>query len=117
MTTRDNDFDRELRHRHADALANLSPRTLAQLQQRRQAALRPRRSTPMRAFAWPLAAACAVGALALGLQLRPPETTPATAATIANDTTDGGSAYAALDETPDLYLWLASDDAVILASE
>ena len=117
MTTRDDDFDRELRHHHAQSLANLSPRTLAQLQQRRQAALHPRRAAPMRAFAWPLAAVCAIGALALGLQLRQPEIAPATTPVIANDTSDVDSAYAALDETPDLYLWLASSDAVILASE
>ena len=117
MTIRDDDIDRELRQRHAEALANLSPRTLAQLQQRRQAALRPRMSAPMRAFALPLAAACAIGALALGLQLRQPEVAPATTPAVASDTNDVGSAYAALDETPDLYLWLASDDAVILASE
>lgn len=112
-----NDLDRELRHRHAQALTNLSPRTLTQLQQRRQAALHPRASTPMRAFAWPLAAACAIGALALGLQLRQHEIAPATTLAVANDTNDIDNAYAALDETPDLYLWLASNDAVTLASE
>lgn len=111
------DLDRELRHRHAQALANLSPRTLAQLQQRRKAALSPRAPAPMRAFAWPLAAACAIGVLALGLQLRQPEVAPATTAVVANDSNDVDEAYAALDETPDLYLWLASSDAVTLASE
>lgn len=71
----------------------------------------------MRAFAWPLAAACAIGVLALGLQLRQPEVAPATTAVVANDSDDVDEAYAALDETPDLYLWLASSDAVTLASE
>ncbi|MCI4567873.1 hypothetical protein [Lysobacter sp. CFH 32150] len=111
------DLDRELRLRHAQALANLSPRTLAQLQQRRKTALSPRASAPMRAFAWPLAAACAIGVLALGLQLRQPEVAPATTAVVASDTNDVDDAYAALDETPELYLWLASNDAVTLASE
>lgn len=122
MTTRDDgsirhDLDRELRHRHAQALANLSPRTLAQLQQRRQAALHPRGTSPVRAFAWPLAAACALGALALGLQLRQPEIAPMPTPVVANEVNDVDSTYAALDETPDLYLWLASSDAVTLASE
>jgi hypothetical protein len=30
---------------------------------------------------------------------------------------DANTTYAALDENPDLYLWLASSDAVTLASE
>ena len=117
MSTHDDNFDRELRRHHAQALANLSPRTLAQLQQRRQAALHPRTSAPMRAFVWPLAAACAIGMLALGLQLRQPEVAPATTSVVVNDTNDVDNAYAALDETPDLYLWLASNDAVTLALE
>jgi hypothetical protein len=38
-------------------------------------------------------------------------------ATIADDDDDVGASFAALDENPDLYLWLASSDAVAFASE
>jgi len=124
----DDRFDASIRAAHADALDHLSPRTRAQLQQRRRAALA---GTPTRApanpfrFVLPLAAAFAVGAVAIGVGLRSqPETTNATAPRVASvtpapaaTTTTDDTAYATLEENPDLYLWLASEDAATLAME
>jgi hypothetical protein len=116
MSTHDA-FDDRIRQRHAEALANLSPRVLAQLQQRRRAARHA--PSPWRGLAWPLAAACAAGVLALGLQLRRPDipSPVATPVVIDIDSDEPETAFAALDEAPDLYLWLASKDAATLAME
>ena len=114
-------FDEALRQRHGDAVAHISARTQAQLQQRRRAALSasapgmPR--TTMRRFAWPVATSfAAILALAVGMQLRQDSVAPVPVATVADDD-DLGASFAALDENPDLYLWLASNDAVTFASE
>ena len=119
----DDRFDARIRQAHAEALSHLSGRTRLQLQLRRGAATTPRAPATPRSFAWPLAAACAVGALALGLQLRQPgspgsETAPP-ALPLASTAQDAGvaDAYTAFDESPDLYLWLESDDAAMLAME
>lgn len=109
MNTHDQDFDAKLRRLHAQAVAQVSTRT--QFQLRRRPAAAPRQS-PLRAFAWPLAAVCAAGVLAIGLQWRQsdsPATAPLPSVAVSDD--DSGGAYTALDETPDLYLWLASTDA------
>jgi hypothetical protein len=120
-------FDASIRAAHADALDHLSPRTRAQLQQRRRAALA---GTPARApanpfrFVLPLAAAFAIGAVAIGVGMRlQPESTDAAAPRVASvtpapaTTTTDDTAYATLEENPDLYLWLASEDAATLAME
>ena len=128
------DFDDAIRAHHAASLDRLSPRVRAQLQQRRRAALAgqaPREARSPWRFALPLAAACAVGALAIGLQLRAPDapapavataqpaSTPAPAprATTALPDTDEATASASLEENPELYVWLASDDAALMAME
>jgi len=121
----DERFDARIRRVHADAVSHLSARTQLQLQLRRGAATTTRRKpATTRSFAWPLAAACAVGALAIGLQLRQPESpgtvpAPDPARAVASATPDAGvaDAWTALDESPDLYLWLESDDAAMLAME
>ena len=121
----DGRFDARMRQAHAEAVSHLSARTRLQLQLRRGAAAGgSRASAAPRSFAWPLVAACAVGALAIGLQLRQPEapgTVPApeparAVASLAQDAVVA-DAYTALDESPDLYLWLESDDAAMLAME
>ena len=118
----DERFDARIRQAHADAVSHLSARTRLQLQLRRGAATTRRKPVATRSFAWPLAAACAVGALAIGLQLRQPEspgTVPSPDTALASATPDAGvaDAWTALDESPDLYLWLESDDAAMLAME
>ena len=118
----DERFDARIRQAHADAVSHLSARTRLQLQLRRGAATTRRKPVATRSFAWPLAAACAVGALAIGLQLRQPEspgTVPSPDTAHATAAPDAGvaDAWTALDESPDLYLWLESDDAAMLAME
>ncbi len=128
MNGNDRDFDATLRSHHAQALASMSAHTQAQLRLRLRAATTPARHSSMRAFAWPLAAACAVGVLVIGLQWRQPDTSIRTVASsvtapsgtvgaAAKPVDDEFDAYTVLDETPDLYLWLASSDAATLAME
>ena len=116
-TARDAAFDAAVRSAHVASLDHVSPRVRAQLVQRRRAALAGDArgaSHPLRA-AWPIAAAAAIGALAIGLSVRAPAPEPATVAVTAP--TDAATTYDTLDENPDLYVWLASDDAATLAME
>lgn len=110
---RDDRFDAIVRDVHAHALDALSPRTRAQLQLRRRAAPAAVR---LRGYALPLAAACAVAALAIGWQLRRPDAGIAPA-TLPVAAIDDDSPTLALDENPELYEWLASSDAALLAME
>jgi len=130
----DDRFDARIRAAHDASLAHLSARTRAQLQQRRRAALagEPRNASASFRYAWPVAMACVLGALAIALQLRPTAVAPpsAGAPVVAAASTSGPAAnaappangdttaaYATLDESPDLYVWMASDDAAALAME
>ena len=128
MNTREHKTDTALRALHADALEQLSPRVRAQLQQRRRAALRGegvQAPASKWRLAFPIAAAAAVGALAIGVQLRSlPPTTHAPVVAVAQPasssaTTRGDDPVIAstLEENPDLYVWLASDDAALMARE
>ena len=113
-------FDRRMRQLHATAVTQLSPQTLARLRSARQQA---RTSAPRRGHVWRWAAATAfsaVLAVTIGLQLLPkPGSTPAAQPVVA--TISSEDAYAdsvsALDENPDLYVWLASSEAEPLALE
>ncbi len=100
--------DDELRALHAQSLQALSPTTLARLRQARHAGVPGRR----RAAGWWLASACtAVLALGMGLGVQwlpPAEDGVAAAPMVAAMDDDNGSS--ALDENPDLYLWLAGTD-------
>jgi hypothetical protein len=112
---RDARFDAAMRQLHATATERVSGRTRLQLQQRPRTA--PARSAAQR-FGWPLGASFAAAlALVVGLQLRhgpaPSPTTPAAVAVADSD----DDIDAVLDENPDLYLWLASNDAYALAME
>jgi len=113
-------FDDSLRQHHAQAVVRLSARTQAQLRNRLAASTAAPRHVARHRLAWAAATASAVlFALVIGLQLRPqpmPAASPATAV-VDDSQADANGAYAALDENPDLYLWLASNDAVALASE
>lgn len=104
-----NDFDAKLRRAHAQAVEHVSPRTFVQL--RPQASQRTSPAKP-RLQAWPLAATCAIALIAGGLLLRQPsqDAPSAPAPVTATDTNEPGDVYAALDESPELYLWLASND-------
>ena len=116
--TPDRRFDHSLRSRYSDAVENVSARAQAQLHNRLHAAMAA--PGPLRAHrpAWGVAAVFAlVLVTVVGLQLRAPER-PARAQVVAADVNaDNGELLASLDEAPDLYLWLASDDASALVSE
>jgi len=111
----DEGLDRALRAIHADAVSNLSARTRAQLQQRLRSATRP---APARRHGWQMASALVALVLVAGAYWRTtslPGATPPAA--VATTNTDSGDLVAVIDETPDLYLWLDSDEATRLASE
>ena len=113
-------FDMQARAAHARSLDALTPRVRAQLQQRRRAAFAAAATPPMalhrrHGWAWLGAPALAL-ALAFGAPWRTaPEAAPA--ATVAANAVAAASAPTTLDQDPDFYLWLASSDAVALASE
>ena len=117
---RDNDsFDRDMRQLHAAAVSQVSPQTLARLRAARHAA----QTAPKRGHAWRWVTATAfsaVLAVALGTQFLPRSgTVPATQSMVATVGNDDGydDSLAALDESPDLYMWLASSEAEPLAME
>jgi hypothetical protein len=94
--------DAALQQLHAQAVARLSPATLARLHGARHAA--PQRT---RAHGWWLATACsAVAALGLGYSFT--VSPPRPAALPVTATLDDG--IDVLDENPDLYVWLAGTD-------
>lgn len=112
-------FDMQARAAHARSLAALTPRVRAQLQQRRRAAFAAA-TAPMalhrrHGWAWLGAPALAL-ALAFGAPWRTAHE-PAPAATVAANAVAATTAPTTLDQDPDFYLWLASSDAVALASE
>lgn len=127
--TRHDEFDRRMRALHARAVEQVPSRTLYELQVRRANAAAGAPPTPPRSLAarggWWLAGGLAA-VFALGIGLRQPilEGSPAAdappplaAAGTAADTAAWEDGLAALDEDPDLYLWLASQDSLILAME
>ena len=114
------DFGRALRTRHRDALDSLSPRVQAQLQQRLRALRSPAAGLRRRNPAWGIAAACSLAlVLAFGVHRRIVDgNSPASASNpAATGNNDSGELVATLDEAPDLYVWLASDDANHILSE
>ncbi|ALN64444.1 hypothetical protein GLA29479_3591 [Lysobacter antibioticus] len=124
---RDQRFDQAMRALHARAVDQVTPQTRARLRTiRSEAAAAPVRRSGV--LGWALASGgVAAFALALGLQFvggnggapAVPESAPAVASAAAVDAVyDPDTAVAALDENPDLYLWLASNgDALPNPSE
>jgi len=102
------DFDAKLRQVHARAVEHVSPRTFVQLRARRSPSGASAPNSPR--HAWPLAATCAIALVAGGLFLREPAQHPAADSITATTDNEPGDVYAALDESPELYLWLASSD-------
>lgn len=124
----DEAFDARLRAVHAQAVAATPAHVRLQL--------RPRRAGGAVRRGWSMAAAFAVGLVAVGLLWqRPspvtrapaeggpvaatsiPASTPVRASAESADALDLDDAYAALDESPDFYLWLASNDASALLDD
>ena len=116
-------FDRVAQRHHAEALATMSPRTLARLRATRHAATLA--APTRRGLGWLLASgSAAVLALAIAVQLQraPVESTaPLQAAATAVDgeldpafaNDDYRSLVAGLEENPDLFLWLAANDQAL----
>lgn len=110
----DEEFDRALRAIHADAVSNLSARTRAQLQQRLRSTAKP---APTHRHGWQMASALVALVLVAGAYWRTSMPGAPSPAAVATASTDNGDLVAVIDETPDLYLWLDSDEATRLASE
>lgn len=112
----DLEFDRKARALHGQSLQALSPRVRAQLHNRLQAAVAAPR--PRHAHRWGLATAAAL-ALVVGFGVtwngidEPATAGPDLAALQAPGASEP---LATLEQDPDFYLWLASADAVALAS-
>ena len=112
-------FDHDMRQLHATAVSSISPQTLARLRAARHAA----QAAPGRAHAWRWVTATAfsaVLAVTLGVQLLPgskpvPDAQPVAVA--AGNEAGYADSLATLDESPDLYMWLASSEAAPLAME
>lgn len=112
-------FDQDMRRLHATAVSSISPQTLARLRAARHAA----QARPHRGHAWRWVTATAfsaVLAVTLGLQLLPgsravPDAQPI--AVTAGNEAGYAETLATLDESPDLYMWLASSEAAPLAME
>ena len=112
----------------AEGVQTRSAGTTARLNRARHAALSAA-PAPRRGWAWPLAAGCtALLALAAGLQISaPPASDPASAQAVASAPLTlaedamlddaAADAYVAYDESPDFYLWLAANEATLLAVE
>ena len=113
-------FDRDMQQLHATAVDNISPQTLARLRAARHGLANE--TAPQRGHAWRWVAAStfsAVLAVAIGVQFLPTSqpvapASPIVATVVADDYTTG---VTALDENPDLYVWLASSEAEPLAME
>ncbi|MGY0613322.1 MULTISPECIES: hypothetical protein [unclassified Luteimonas] len=123
---RHDDFDRRMRLLHARAVEQVPSRTTYQLRIRREAAARAPASRGGSRGWWLAAAATATAVFALAIGLRQPEPSflpadgdvPALAsAAEAVQAADYEESFATLDEDPDLYLWLAAQDSLILAME
>ena len=116
--TPDRRFDHSLQSHYSSAVESVSARTQAQLHNRLHAAIAAPGAPRAHRTAWGIAAVFSlVLVTVVGLQPRAPER-PARARVVAADVNaDNGEPLASLDETPDLYLWLASDDASALVSE
>ncbi len=112
-------FDGSLRGHHEASLQQLSPRVLAQLAQRRNSALRGAPASRGHRFGYAAAGLAALCAIAIGVQFRnPPSTVVPPANGIAAVTANAARADSTmLDQDPDFYAWLASNDASQVAME
>ncbi len=106
-------FDQAMRQRYAHALNALPPSTAGALRAARRSALDPASHRRRAGPAWGWAGAFAtVAALALGLRFfeSTPAPGPAPQVAAVDAEMELEAAIGALDENPDLYLWLAAND-------
>lgn len=119
-------FDRMARASHAQSVQHLSPAVLAGLRRTRQTASAPHHR---RGLGWLMAGSAAALALVAALQLQPgtgpepalpqPQVASVSAEASAREMVDEEVAamLATLDENPDFYLWLASNDEALPPAE
>ncbi|MCY7353596.1 MAG: hypothetical protein LH470_00630 [Lysobacter sp.] len=121
----DDTFDRAMRDRYREAVQHVSPATRSRLRANRHAAARGE-SMPVRG--WPLGAAfgglaAVVFAITLGLnfnqglQIDDAQPAPQAASDMLATVADDLPLVTALDQDPDFYVWLASSDAQLMATE
>lgn len=127
-------FDRKARQLHVAALAHVSAATQAQLHQRRRAARAGNRDAAahrmVRPLVWTGALALLAIAIVLPLAMQLPDAPANAPSAIASSTVattapsrtlnasdSDDNSLATLEEDPRLYVWLASSDAIALASE
>ncbi|KRG67163.1 hypothetical protein ABB27_10885 [Stenotrophomonas terrae] len=103
------DFDRHARQLQQQADAALSAATLARLRQARQQASTANAPSTWRRHRWWLATACSL-LLAVPVALQFNTSTPPAAPVLASNGSDAGDDTLLLDESPELYLWLGSDN-------
>jgi len=115
MNTGHDNLDARARAAHVASLERLSPKTQAQLVQRRRRALAAHDAPHARPVLRWAVATLAVCAVAIGL-LHPLRTSAPSAPALAMTTPSDASADS-IEDNPDFYLWLASSDAHSLASE
>ncbi len=127
----DDSLSRAARRLHLAAVANVSASTQAQLHQRRRRTLSGKavlaHQGRVRPLAWAGAIAVLALVIALPMAMRPPQAPVASRisdriATTSTTTHGSGSSnsdttIATLEEDPEMYVWLASSDAIALASE
>ena len=103
-------FDHQARQLQQHADAALSTTTLARLRQARQQASMANTPTAWRRHRWWLATACsALLAVPVAMQFNHSAQPPA-APLIASQNADAGDDSLLFDESPELYLWLGSDN-------
>ena len=123
IENQDTAFDSDMRRLHATAVAQISPQTLARLRAARHSA----HTAPKRGHGWRWIAATAFSsilAVTLGVQFLPRSDIPSAVAPVSTPTiaavgNEEGTldSLATLEESPDLYMWLASSEAEPLAME
>jgi len=113
-------FDARMRAAHAVALERLSPKTQAQLVQRRRRALAADEGMHPGVHARPAlrwaVATLAICAVAVGI-FHPFREPSAAAPGLASTKTSATAPADTTEDNPDFYVWLASSDANSLASE
>ena len=106
-------FDAQARQLHQAALHSLDPATLARLRAARHANSEARHSRLSRRGGWVLATACStLLAVGLGVHLNRPASVPSTSNVSPLVATVDGDEV--LDQNPDLYVWLGSENALAM---
>lgn len=110
LPTQSEAFDHQARQLQQQADTALSPATLARLRQARQQASMASTPSVWRRHRWWLATACsALLAVPVAMQFNHSAQPPAPPV-VASQSADTGDDNLLFDESPELYLWLGSDN-------